>query len=92
MPTKARFALQQVRSHELRQRHRLCHSALVSRGQRRHGPDPTGHHPAYVKSVRTALTNYVGATRAGQIGIAITETDGGTNTARSNRFIVPTNT
>ena len=36
--------------------------------------------PAYVKSVRTALTNYVGATRAGQIGIAITETDGGTNT------------
>jgi hypothetical protein len=37
--------------------------------------------PAYVQSVRDALTNYCSAARAAQIGIAITETDCYTNTA-----------
>ena len=36
--------------------------------------------PAYVRSVRSALTADLGATRAAQVGIAITETDANTNT------------
>ena len=36
--------------------------------------------PSYVQSVRNALTADLGATRAAQIGIAITETDANTNT------------
>ena len=45
--------------------------------------------PAYVQSVRTALTNYCGASRAGQIGIAITETDCNTNTAAVPALYIP---